>query len=384
MLETKFGKFITTKFFSILFLIIFILATFYMGLRIGNAAEWIFGVRIYAPLAVCLMLMLFMLLYSQNDKHMSRLDIKLKKISAHFICFLLYYVLIQIVFDIVGMILGLKFTVRAVFVPITAILSVDLIIYGKMHAKLLKTVKYSVSLNYDIPKTRLVLLSDLHIGVFVGEKELQKIADRVNSLKPDMVVISGDIFDGCLPRSDNDLLRIVAVFQSFNAPNGVYAVVGNHDPSVTNARFIRFLNAANIRLIYNEVVDTSEFNIVGRVGIVDKSMPGTKTDRVPLKDIMKSVNPKKPTIVLDHDPQGIREATACNADLVLCGHTHKGQFIPMTFLTRLANGRDYFYGYKLFGKTHSIISAGTGFFRLPIRIGTDSEIVVVDICRKDM
>lgn len=75
-------------------------------------------------------------------------------------------------------------------------------------------------------------------------------------------------------------------------------------------------------------------------------------------------------------PQGIREAASCGVDLVLCGHTHKGQLFPLTILTRLANGAQYFYGYGVSEKTRSVISAGTGFFGLPIRIGTDSEIVV--------
>ena len=61
-------------------------------------------------------------------------------------------------------------------------------------------------------------------------------------------------------------------------------------------------------------------------------------------------------------------------DLVLCGHTHKGQLFPLTILTRLANGAQY--GYGVSEKNSSVISAGTGFFGLPIRIGTDSEIVV--------
>ena len=78
-------------------------------------------------------------------------------------------------------------------------------------------------------------------------------------------------------------------------------------------------------------------------------------------------------MVLDHDPGKIPEAVSFGVDLVLCGHTHKGQFFPVTYFTKWANGKHYFYGHEVFGKTHAVICAGTGFFQLPVRLGTDNE-----------
>ena len=65
------------------------------------------------------------------------------------------------------------------------------------------------------------------------------------------------------------------------------------------------------------------------------------------------------------------------ASLVLCGHTHRGQFFPATIFTRWANGRRFFYGRESFGRTEAVISSGAGFFQLPMRIGTDSEVVEI-------
>ena len=84
---------------------------------------------------------------------------------------------------------------------------------------------------------------------------------------------------------------------------------------------------------------------------------------------------QKPVVVLDHDPQGIREAETVQADLVLCGHTHRGQFFPMNLFTKLSLEKGFYYGYTRRGKTQAVISAGTGFHQMPIRIGSDSEIV---------
>lgn len=363
-----------TRGFAAIFIAVLIAAMGYMGLRIGNAIEWACGVRLYAPIAALLLLIFIMLAYSQNAKAKGRIGDICKRVTAYFLCFLLYDVLAMLVFDLMGLAFGFSRGVRAWLILAAAALSGLLLAYGRAHARRIETVAYSVALEGQGRRIRLALMSDLHIGLFVREDHLRKAVQRVNGLEPDLVAISGDLFDGCLPRDDGELREIAAVFRKIQAPSGVYAVVGNHDPSASDARFRRFLDEAGIRLLYNEAAELPAFTLIGRAGIVDM-----KDVRVPLEDMMRQVNPGKPVIVLDHDPQGIREAAACGADLVLCGHTHKGQFFPMTGLTRLANGRDYFYGQGVFGKTHAIICAGTGFFGLPIRIGTDSEVVAVDI-----
>ena len=94
-----------------------------------------------------------------------------------------------------------------------------------------------------------------------------------------------------------------------------------------------------------------------------------------MESLATQIHPALPTIVLDHNPAGIRQAIPFQVDLVLSGHTHKGQFIPVTYFTKLANGKHYFYGHEQFGKTHAIISSGAGFFQLPVRIGTSNAIV---------
>lgn len=75
---------------------------------------------------------------------------------------------------------------------------------------------------------------------------------------------------------------------------------------------------------------------------------------------------------------GKRELTAA---LIVCGHTHKGQFFPATYFTRWAYGDRGFYGHTQTGSTHSVVSSGAGYFQLPVRIGTNSEVVALHIRR---
>lgn len=87
----------------------------------------------------------------------------------------------------------------------------------------------------------------------------------------------------------------------------------------------------------------------------------------------------KPKIVMDHNPMGIGEGIEQNADLVLRGHIHKGQFFSATLFTKLAYGARGFYGHTTTGHTRSIVSAGAGHFQLSMRIGTNSELVAIHV-----
>ena len=94
---------------------------------------------------------------------------------------------------------------------------------------------------------------------------------------------------------------------------------------------------------------------------------------------MQKICSDKPKILMDHNPVGIADGIQNNIDLVVCGHTHKGQFFPANLFTKWSYGKQGFYGYSKTNKTHSIVSSGAGYFQMPIRIGTNSEIVQIDI-----
>lgn len=371
-METAFGKWLKRK-QSVMFLrLILVISTLYAGWRLGGALEEIFAANLHISIAV-LFVLLFGLSFTQLAGNRNRPLRIGKVVSAYFLCFLVYDVPALLLVDLMALLLRPTPGAKAALILFAALLTGILLLYGSVHARNRKKVFYTVPLEGQNTHTRIVLLSDLHLGIFVGTAQLEKIVQEVNRESPDFVMITGDIFDGYLP-AKKELSDIAALFRQLSAKEGVYAVSGNHDPDGTDRDFLQFFKEAHIHFLCNEALELPQWNVVGRTGIVD--MEGV---RVPLTDLLGQGCPQKPVIVLDHDPQGIREAAACGVDLVLCGHTHKGQFFPMTKLTKLANGPRYFYGYGPFGKTRSVISAGTGFFGLPIRIGTNSEIVVIDV-----
>lgn len=201
------------------------------------------------------------------------------------------------------------------------------------------------------------------------------MVSRVNSLSPDMVVIVGDTFNNGYVEECRKLDTISVLLRTLQTRDGICAVLGNHDPVFTDENMQRFFKEANIRLLYNEVKLCPLFDLVGRNDLLHCKW--LAESRTPLKELLPAEPRKKPVIVLDHNPEGINEAVECGVDLVLCGHTHKGQFFPATYFTRLFHGKNLFYGQAAFGKTQTIISAGTGYFQLPIRVGTNSEIIEI-------
>ena len=117
-------------------------------------------------------------------------------------------------------------------------------------------------------------------------------------------------------------------------------MLGNHDPNIEDQRFTNFLRHSQICLLHNKVIRILGLNIFGRTD-------SRSNYRAPLKELLKQTDPSRPLILLDHDPQGIPEAVRFGADLVLCGHTHKGQFFPVTLFTKWANADTISMGMKL-------------------------------------
>lgn len=299
---------------------------------------------------------------------------KYKKTLCFASCFLIYYLLLIFVWSACSTVMHFSNFVKAVGVLLAFGLSGITVLYGYLHAKTIKHPTYEVHLKETSRRYRVALVSDIHLGLFIGAKHIKRMVSVINSLHPDIVVIAGDIFDvdNYILDCKEDLKDISDILCKIESSEGVFAVLGNHDPNIETDNLLEFFKSSNIRLLHNSVEELQKINLVGRSDEANNI-------RVPLSNLMTYCNPSKPTIVLDHNPQGITEAAENNAELILCGHTHRGQFFPLTAWTKLTYKNHYFYGYKLFNKTHSIISSGIGFFPLPIRIGTNSEVVNVEI-----
>lgn len=150
---------------------------------------------------------------------------------------------------------------------------------------------------------------------------------------------------------------------------------------MSDPRMDEFLKKADITLLRDEgVLIDDAFYLYGRP---DYERPGRGIDKRKSPDeITETLNLKKPVIVIDHEPRELEELAAAGVDVDLCGHTHDGQMFPANIITALMWENSY--GYLNVGGMHNIVTSGVGVFGPNMRVGTKSEICVINIrfCEK--
>ena len=264
-------------------------------------------------------------------------------------------------------------------------------IYGASH---LQVTQYDVTVEKAITNgedtLKVVLIADLHLGYSIGSPYMKKMVDRINEQSPDLVVIAGDIFDNDYDALDNPD-RLVQILSGIESRYGVYACYGNHDiqekllagftlektkEKVYDPRMDALLEKAGIRLLQDEgiLIDDS-FYLYGRP---DAKKPGRGiAERKSPAQLTEGMNLSKPILVIDHEPRQLEELSKAGVDLDLCGHTHDGQMFPGNLLTSLMWENSC--GYLQKGSMHNIVTSGVGVFGPNMRVGTKSEICVVNV-----
>lgn len=265
----------------------------------------------------------------------------------------------------------------------STLLIVVLFCYGSWQAQQIKTMKYQVTINKSASnpakKINAVLISDLHLGYVNDVKKLEKIVTKINQSQPDIVFISGDLFDGNY-QALQDVKSIEQQFKRLSSTYGTYMCWGNHDAGETFEKMKALVKASNITLLEDEMTVVGEELLV--VGRKDSRPIGSQDgDRKSIQEQFKKVGNKLPKIILDHQPSNIDEYKNEN-ELILSGHTHQGQIFPFSLVTKAYFTVDYGYYRQDENSPQVIVSSGVGTWGPPMRIGTQSEIVRIDITLK--
>ena len=210
----------------------------------------------------------------------------------------------------------------------------------------------------------IVLASDLHIGYHNRKAELARWVDMINAEKPDLVLIGGDIIDRSLrPVIEGNYAE---EFRRIHAP--IYTVLGNHEyfSDITGAE--RFFKDAGIMLLKDAVAHFKGIDIIGRNDRMAHR-------RASVKDLATGLNGF--TILLDHQPYHLEKAEQAGIDFQFSGHTHRGQIWPISWITDALYEKSW--GHHQRGNTHYYISSGLGIWGPKIRIGTQSEYLVLHL-----
>ncbi len=212
-------------------------------------------------------------------------------------------------------------------------------------------------------------ISDLHVGTFVGERELAEGLSRVDEIRPDLLVVTGDLIDFDPGRTP----QLVRFLRSVRARDGVVAILGNHDYYSGVPEILATLRAGGIDVLVNagktvRPLDGGGFALLGVDDLWARRSGGDGPD---LTRALSMVPPDVPRILLAHQPAFFEQACGQVA-LQLSGHTHGGQinpgFRPIDLFSRYVSGR-----YERTGST-LWVNRGFGVVGPPVRLGAPPEV----------
>lgn len=225
---------------------------------------------------------------------------------------------------------------------------------------------------------QLVQISDIHIGPTIRGGYLRRIVEAVNSLRPDMVAITGDLVDG----SVLELASHVAPLADLASRHGTYFVTGNHEYYSGAHAWIAELRRLDITVLLNEHVVLRHNGALAIIaGVTDYSAahfdPTHRSN--PFAAIAGSPPAAGVKILLAHQPRSAPAAADAGFDLQLSGHTHGGQFMPWNFFVKLQ--QPFVAGLHRLRQLWVYTSRGTGYWGPPKRFGAPSEITLVTLVR---
>jgi uncharacterized protein len=227
---------------------------------------------------------------------------------------------------------------------------------------------------------RILQITDIHASMTVRRDYVQRIVDRANEQKHDMIAITGDLADGRVV----DLGSETEPLADLRAKFGTFFVTGNHEyysgvdswlAEAERLGFIPLLNEHSIiqrhgaEIVLAGVTDYRASRIVPHhASDPEAALAGAPEDSV--------------KIMLAHQPKSVFQAEPAGADLLITGHTHGGQYFPWNYVVSL--DQPYVHGLHRHGKTHVYVSRGAGYWGPPIRVGAPSEITVLRLVRKQV
>ena len=372
-------------FYTIVFTVYFAIH-YYLFSRLNLVFPGISGIAIYIKTAFWALALSFIVGRILEKVWLSEFSMGLTIFGSYWLAAMLYFLLIVLAVDIIRLFNHFLPFIPAVirdnlpdfkryFFAATTLAIAALLVYGHFNAR--KPVITELAL--EIPKSaagrdnlNIVLVSDLHLGTTLQRKQLEMIVRKMNALKPDIILMAGDVIDEDL----DPVIRknLGAGLKLLNAPFGIYAVTGNHEYIGGVDPAVEYLESHGVKMVRDTaVLIDSSFYLIGRE---DRDRPRfTGKSRKNLAEIMNGVNKTLPLILMDHQPFSLKESQENGIDLHLSGHTHDGQIWPLTYIIDAIY--EVGYGYASKSGMHVYVSSGAGTWGPPVRIGTRPEIVLI-------
>lgn len=259
---------------------------------------------------------------------------------------------------------------RRELVVVLFLLALMASLYGVVNAAWTRVRRVSITLP-NLPESWrgrvAALVTDTHLGHVRGFRFMRRIVTTLTRLRPDIVFIAGDMYDGTVAR----VRDLAQPWARLAAPLGAFFVLGNHEEFTDSTKYLDAVQHSGVRVLNNEKVTVDGLQIVG-VHYRDS----TNDER--FRSVLRGadLDRDRASILLTHAPDRLQIAEEEGFSLQLSGHTHGGQFFPFTWITSRIYGK-FVYGLQRLGNLVVYVSYGAGTWGPPLRLGTTPEIVLI-------
>ena len=271
-------------------------------------------------------------------------------------------------------------------VPVIVAASLLITAYGLVEARQVAVSEVTVAiprLPAELEGYRVAVVSDLHVGPIRGADLTAQAVRLANDAAPDVILLAGDLTDGTTAQ----FAEVLAPLADLSAPDGVYAVTGNHEYYAGDAGgWVERWRDLGLTVLLNESTvierDGATLRIAGVSDAAGTEVPTAAADPrlLPqLGDALTQVVPEDPAILIAHRPDVAQDplVRAAGIDLMVSGHTHGGQIWPFTLLVPLANPT--IQGLDVIEGTTAYTTRGVGTWGPPARVLAPAEVSLLTL-----
>jgi len=326
-------------------------------------------INFYFLFSIAILLSLINTISSIYEKGKTR---RITRYLAEFSYFLLWFCLMYLILSIAIYIILLFVKIPINYLIIIYLTIIPLItIYAYIKADKIKINEHELFIKNLKEEINIIHFSDVHIGSIRGKKLLKNIVNKINSTDAEIAILSGDLADGSTPIEMDDFSPLA------DSKIPIIFTPGNHDyyPGLENV--INAAKNANLQVLLNDKVEFKGLSIYGFF-VSSVLKPGVTIEN---SVDFSMINPEDVNIVINHFPLFWKEFKDIGVDIQLSGHTHGGQFYPIRFLIRVMF--KYVRGVYKDNDSYLVVTDGVGTNQAPIRWGTDAEILLLKLKRKN-
>ncbi len=294
----------------------------------------------------------------------------LDEISGFWIWMSLFFFFDILFIYIIKSFVELPFYIIAALLLLVPIITV----YSYWHAHRIIVHEKTIELDSINQDMNIIHLSDVHYGSIRYKKHILDLRDKIKEIegKCDLAIISGDLADGSCVVEEDDFMPLKDV----NIP--IVFTAGNHDfyPGIENV--YNACRKAGIIILDNEGMDFKDLNIFGLTYSFDE------IETVSLDGLKSFIKEDKVNMINFHVPQNWELFSRIGFDIQLSGHTHGGQFYPVVWMGNMIMYNKGLFKRSIGGKDRYLhVTTGVGSMDYPFRWGTDSELVILKLRKRN-